>query len=70
MNPPRHTEKPPDTDDDTLTHEEILWIREQRKQDAHAQWLRGQIRVIWPWAVSVVGAVVAALIWIRDHVRF
>jgi hypothetical protein len=68
MTPP-HTdrEKPPD---DELTPDDIQWIRQQRKQDAHAEWLRGQIKVIYPWALSVIGALVAAIIWIRDHVRF
>ena len=64
---PKHAEKPPD---DELTPDDIAWIRRQRKLDEHAAWLRGQVRVIWPWAVSVVGALVAALMWIRDHVRF
>ncbi len=71
---PRYTpEKPPDhkkEDDEELTHEDIVWIREQRQLDEHAKWLRGQIRVIWPWVVSIIGAVVTAAIWIRDHVRF
>ena len=65
MTPPHHD----DDDPPTLTHEDVQWIRQQRKSDAHNEWLRGQIRVIWPWAISIVGAVVGALIWIRDHVR-
>lgn len=72
MNPPRHTrDRPPDDDaDDEITPEDIRWIREQRRQDAHAKWLRGQIKVIYPWALSIIGALVAAAIWIKDHVRF
>lgn len=68
MNAMPRTEKPPP--EDGLTHDDVLWIREQRKQDAHAQWLRGQIRVVYPWVISVVGAIVAATLWIKDHVRF
>ena len=59
-------------DDDTpvLSDDDIRWIHEQRKLDAHAEWLRGQIRVIWPWVISIVGAIVAAVIWIKEHVRW
>lgn len=67
---PRRAERPPDDDEPELTHDEIHWIREQRKQHQHEQWLRGQIRVIWPWVVSVVGALVGAVIWIKEHVKW
>ena len=53
-----------------LTNDDIRWIHEQRKLDAHAEWLRGQIRVVWPWVVSIVGALVATVIWIKEHVRW
>ena len=58
---------PPDLE---LTNDDIRWIHEQRKLDAHAEWLRGQIRVVWPWVVSIVGALVATVIWIKEHVRW
>ena len=67
------TNKPPriDPDDDPphLEPEDILWIRQQRRNDAHEAWLRGQIKVLWPWVVSIVGALVAAAMWVRDHVK-
>ncbi len=53
----------------TLQPEEILWVREQRRQHAHEQWLRGQIKILWPWIVGVVGALVAVASWVKDHVR-
>lgn len=58
---------PPDLE---LTNDDIRWIHEQRKLDAHAEWLRGQIRVVWPWVVSIVGALVAAVAWIKENVRW
>ena len=65
------TPRKPDADDPpALTDEDIRWIHEQRKLDAHAQWLRGQVRVIWPWVVSILGSVVTATIWIRDYVKW
>ena len=68
MNPP-HKKPPDETEPDEITQDDIQWIRAQRKADAHAEWLRGQIKVIYPWAISVIGALVAAIIWIREHVR-
>ena len=62
--------KPDEGDPPTLTEKDIEWIHEQIRLDEHAKWLRGQVRVIWPWVVSVVGALVAAIIWIKEHVRF
>ena len=53
-----------------LTNDDIRWIHEQRKLDAHAEWLRGQVRVLYPWVISIVGAIVAAVIWIKEHVRW
>ena len=72
MDPPRYTRDRLAVDDagDEITPEDVRWIREQRRQDAHAQWLRGQIKVVYPWVLSIVGAIVAAVIWIKDHVRF
>lgn len=65
MTPPHN----PDDGPPHITPEDIQWIRQQRKDDAHAEWLRGQIKIIWPWAISIVGAIVGAVMWIRDHVR-
>lgn len=66
MTPPH----PKDEDDPpTLTHDEVAWVRAQRKQTAHEEWLRGQIKVVWPWVIAVITAVVAAVSWIKDHVR-
>ena len=60
-----HIDDPP-----SLTDDDIRWIHEQRKLDAHAEWLRGQIRVIWPWVLAVVGALVGAVQLIKDHVKW
>jgi hypothetical protein len=70
--PKRPTEHPPpdlDEGDLELTDDDIRWVRRNRKQDDHWQWVRGQVRVLWPYVVAVVGALVAAVTWIRDHVR-
>lgn len=60
----------PNDEEPELTHDEIHWIREQRKQQQHEQWLRGQIRVIWPWVVAVVGFLVGAVKLIKEHVKW
>lgn len=70
MTPPHRKERPPDDlEPPELTDEDIRWVREQRKQDAHAKWLRGQIKILWPYVAAVLGTTVAVLTWIRDHVR-
>ena len=61
---------PDDDDTPALSDDDIRWIHEQRKLDAHAEWLRGQIRVIWPWVVAVVGFLVGAVKLIKDHVKW
>lgn len=63
---------PPDLDDDgpELTDADIQWVRRNRKQDDHWRWVRGQVRILWPYVVAVVGTLVAAITWIKDHVRF
>ena len=74
MNPPhqRPSAKPPPDDSEFLemTPDDVRWVRQQRKQEAHEEWLRGQIKVLWPWVVALVGSLVAAVTWIKDHVRF
>lgn len=71
MTPP-HTdrERPPDH----LTEDEIEWLREnrewldqQRRAVEHEAWLRGRIKVILPWILSVVAALVAAFDWLSKH---
>lgn len=52
-----------------LTQDDIRWVREKRRQDAHEEWLRGQVKILWPWVISIVGTIVAAIIWIKDHVK-
>ena len=71
MTPPHpDREKPPDH----LTEDEIAWIREnrewldaERKSSEHATWLRGRIKVINPWLITVVAAVVAVGDWLMKH---
>ena len=67
---PKRAELPLDDDEPELSTDDIRWIHEQRKLDAHAEWLRGQIRVLYPWVISIVGAIVAAVVWIKEHVRW
>ena len=67
---PKLADRPPDDDEPELSTDDIRWIHEQRKLDAHAEWLRGQVRVLYPWVISIVGAIVAAVIWIKEHVRW
>jgi len=64
MTPPQHDDDPP-----YLTPEDVQWIRQQRKSDAHEEWLRGQIKIFYPWIIGIATALVAAIVWIRDHVR-
>ena len=60
-----HIDDPP-----SLTDDDIRWVHEQRKLDAHADWLRGQVRILYPWVISIIGALVAGIVWIRDHVKW
>jgi hypothetical protein len=72
MTPP-HTsnrEKPPDR----LTSDEIEWLREnkewldaQRKSSEHEAWLRGRIKVVWPWVITILAAIVATGEWLAKH---
>ena len=68
----RQPDSVPDPDESSLelTDADIRWVHEQRKLDAHAEWLRGQVRVLYPWVISIVGAIVAAVVWIKEHVRW
>lgn len=75
----RHPERPPpDESEDSLevTAEDILWIRQQRRQHEHEKWLRGQIKVLWPWVVAAVSVLVALgsgamslAKWASEHVK-
>jgi hypothetical protein len=71
MTPP-HTdrEKPPGR----LTDDEIEWLRDnrewiesQRKSSEHEAWLRGRIKVVWPWVITVIAALVATGDWLAKH---
>ena len=60
-----------------LSKDEIEWLREnrafieaQRKASEHEAWLRGRIKVIWPWIITGVAALVAVIDWIYKHIRF
>lgn len=50
-----------------LTQDDIHWIHDKRKQDAHEAWLRGRVRVVWPWLVAVVATIVAVGDWLAKH---
>ena len=72
MTPPHasNREKPPDH----LTEDEIEWLREnrewiegQRKSVEHEAWLRGRLKVIMPWILSIVAALVATADWLTKH---
>ena len=66
------TPRKADTPDDhlELSDDDIRWIHEQRQLDNHAKWLRGQVRVLYPWVISVVGTIVAAVVWIKENFRW
>lgn len=55
--------------EEPLTAEERTWIRQQIKRDEHEAWLRGQIKILWPWVVSIIASLVAAIAWIKEHVK-
>lgn len=69
MTPPQNaTEKPLDR----LTKDEIEWFRDnkewldtQRQSSEHEAWLRGRIKVIYPWLITIVGVLVAAGDWLH-----
>ena len=65
---PAH-EDPEDTDAAELRPDEIEWIRDQRRKHEHEVWLRGQVRLLWPWFVATVSALVALAAWVKEHVR-
>ena len=72
MTPP-HADKQPDEDNDDdrpLTPEERAWVRHAMRDEQHAAWLRGRIKVVWPWLIAVIGAVVATVDWIQKHIRW
>lgn len=58
------------TDPLKVTEADVLWIRKQRKADEHATWLRGQVKVIWPWVIGGITAIVAFINWAKDHLRW
>ena len=66
MTPPH---KQDDIEPGRMTQEDIAWVHAQRRQTAHEDWLRGQIKVIWPWVIAVITALVALLSWVKDHVK-
>ena len=73
MTPPKPDAKPPP---DHLTAEEIEWLREnrafldsQRKAAEHEAWLRGRVKVVWPWLVAIVAATVSVIDWISKHIQ-
>lgn len=63
------TEKPPDDDNDDrpLTSEERRWVRNAMRDEAHASWLRGRIKVFLPWVMTIVAAIVATGDWVAKH---
>ena len=67
---PKRAERPPDEDEPELSNDELRWFREQYEQHKYRTWLGGQIRSNWTWVVSVVGALVGAIVWIKEHVKW
>lgn len=78
MTPPQPADRPPD--DEPFTPEERALIRRLLQQapqldaivqeEAHATWLRGRVKVIWPWLVAVVAAAVAVVDWVQKHIKW
>lgn len=71
MTPPHAPKEKPS---DRLTSDEIEWLREnkewieaQRKSSEHEAWLRGRIKVVWPWVITIIAAVVATGDWLAKH---
>lgn len=55
---------------EALTDTELQDLRNILRERAHERWLRSRIKVLWPWVVGVVGAVVAIVDWIQRHLTF
>ena len=78
MNPP-HKDRPPDGDE-PFTPEERAMLRQLLQQapqlqhivqeEAHASWLRGRIKVIYPWVIALAAAAVAVIDWVQKHIRW
>ena len=66
MNPP-HKHDASDDDGRPLTPEENAWVRQARRDEQHASWLRGRIKIFWPWVVSVTGGIVWLIDWLPKH---
>lgn len=78
MTPP-HTEKPPDGNEPFTPEERALLrsliqkapvIEHIVQEEEHATWLRGRIKVFWPWIAAAVTAVVAAVDWVQKHIKW
>ena len=78
MTPP-HTDKPPDGDE-PFTPEERAMLRALLQkapaiehivqEEAHATWLRGRIKVVYPWVIALAAAVVAVIDWVQKHLKW
>lgn len=78
MTPP-HLDKPPDGGEPFTAEERAMLrallqkapaIEHIVQEEAHATWLRGRIKVIWPWLVAVVAAAVAVIDWFQKHLKW
>ena len=61
---------PPSPESDDLTPEEKAWVRNAVLDDQYTKRLRERIKVVWPWFIAIVSAIVATVDWIQKHIRW
>ena len=75
MNPPHNrAEKPPNDEqydgETPLTPAERAHVRRILDEDNKATWLRGRVKIIWPWIAAAAVAVVGVIDWIQKHIKW
>ena len=79
MDSPHSKDNPPDGDEPFTAKERAMLraliqqapaIEHIVQEEAHATWLRGRIRVVWPWIAAIAAAAVAVIDWIQKHIKW
>ena len=67
MGPQRDTES---QDTEPLSLDEIAAVRRILEQSKHEARLRGRIRVVLPWFITLLAGIIAAIDWINRHLKW